>query len=100
MKQPQIIINVGSQRDGYVFGLRPRSRVWLEEYYPDRQRVSSVFIGVDKAQDLEQIHSSILEQVWHLLTGLSLDELDAAGGFTVFSPASRQEIFNSHRLHV
>lgn len=41
-KQPAIIINVNTQRDGYIFGLRPRSRIWLETNYPNCTRISSV----------------------------------------------------------
>ena len=96
----RLVTNVRSQRDGYVFGLRPRSRVWLEEQYPDRQRVASVFIGLDKMQDINLIHESVLEQVLLLLTGLSLKELETVGGFTIFDPRSRQEIVHSASVHV
>jgi hypothetical protein len=94
-KEAKIIIHVGSQRDGYIFGLRPRSRVWLEEHYPNQERVSSVYIGLDKMQDLQQIPESILGQVLHLLTGLSLDELNHIGGFSIYDPSTKQEVLNA-----
>ncbi len=96
----RLVINVGSQRDGYVFGLRPRSRVWLEERYPDQERVASVFIGLDKMQDIQQIPESILAQVLTLLTGLSLDQLNDVGGFSLYDPSTQQEVLNSLLVHV
>ena len=100
MNQTKIVVNMGSQRDGFIFGLRPRSRVWLEDHYSDRHRVSSVFIGLDKIQDFQQIHESILGLVLNLLTGLSLEELDEFGDVAIFSPASGQEVLNSKHAHV
>ena len=81
MEQAQITINVSTQRDGFIFDLRPRSRVWLEAHFPDHERVSSVFIGMDKLHDLQQIPDSIFRHVIQLVTGLSVDELSANGGF-------------------
>lgn len=101
----KIILNVGSQRDGYVFRPRPKSRVWLEEHYPDKPRVSSVFIGFDKSVEFPQIPDAIWRQVWSLLTGLSDKELsdvatNQAGGLAVFDPVSRQEVYHSVSAYV
>ena len=51
MKTPGVLIDVGTQRDGYTFRPDPRSRVWLEKTYPNLPRVASVFIGFDQHQD-------------------------------------------------
>ena len=99
-KEAQIIIHAGRQRDGYVFGLRPRSRVWLEERYPQKERVASLFIGLDKMQDIQQLPASILTQVLNLLTGLSLDELNEIGGFAIYDPATKQPLFDSLPIYV
>jgi len=101
----KIILNVGSQRDGYVFRPRPKSRVWLEENYPEKPRVSSVFIGFDKAVDFPQIPDAIWRQVWTLLTGLSETELfdvatNQTDGLVVFDPITRQEVYHSEPVHV
>lgn len=93
-KQPAIIINVNAQRDGYIFGLRPRSRIWLETNYPDRARVSSVFIGLDKIVELRQLPETILSQVLNLITGLSLDEVYAAGGYSLYNPVTGEDTVN------
>lgn len=94
-KEAKIIVHIGRQRDGYVFGLRPRSRVWIEEHYPNKERVASVFIGLDRMQDIQQIPESILAQVLNLLTGLSLDELNKIDGFSVYDPSTNKEVLNS-----
>ena len=100
MNAPQITINVGKQRDGYVFRPKPTSRVWLEEHYPDKERVASVFIGFDKMQDLQQIADSVWGQVWQLLTGLSLEEINHIGGLVVVDPVTKQEVYSSVPVHV
>lgn len=83
-----------------MFGLRPRSRVWLEEQYPEKERVTSVFIGLDEMRDVQQIPKSILAHVLHLLTGLSLDELNGIGGFSVYDPSTKEEALNLLLVHV
>ncbi len=90
--QPAIIINVNRQREGYIFGLRPLSRVWLETNYPDRQRVSSVFIGLDKMADLRHLPETILRHVLNLVTGLSLEEVQAAGGYSLHNTLTGEDI--------
>ena len=99
-KEAKIIVHVGRQRDGYVFGLRPRSRVRLEESYPNKERVSSVFIGLDRMSEIQQIPESILAQVLNLLTGLSLNELNEIGGFSIYDPSTKQEVLNSLLAYV
>lgn len=91
---PAIIINVNWQREGYIFGLRPLSRVWLETNYPDRPRVVSVFIGLDQRVDLRQLPDTILRQVLNLVTGLSLEEVQAFGGYTLHNPLTGEDIPN------
>jgi hypothetical protein len=100
MEQPQIRINVGIQRDGYVFELRPTSRDWLEQNYPDKYRIVDLFIGFDKHQNLQQIPESVWDHISYLLTGLSLEEINQIGGFTIYNPLVGQEIFNSLFVHV
>lgn len=94
MSKSEIIINVNPQREGYIFDLRPRSRIWLETNYPGRARVSSVFIGFDKKADFRQLPETILRQVLNLVTGLSLDELKAVGGFRLYNPINDEELTN------
>lgn len=94
MSKAEIIINVNMQRDGYIFGLRPRSRIWLETNYPNRPRVASVFIGLDKIVDLRQLPETIIGQVLNLITGLSLDEVQAIGGYSLHNPVTGENVAN------
>ena len=103
MEQPKIIINVGIQFDGYVFGLQPRSRAWLQTQFPLAHTVASMAIGFNsfnKKPDFQQIHGSIWNQISILLTGLSLEEINKLGGFTVFSPQRGEEVFHSLEANV
>jgi len=95
MEQPEIIINVGIQFDGYVFRLQPRSWEWLKTKFPKAHTLASVAIGFDKRPDFQQIHRSIWNQISILLTGLSLEEINKLGGFTVYSPRTGEEVFHS-----
>lgn len=100
MEQAQIRINVGVQRDGYVFELWPTSRDWLEQHYPDQYRVADLFIGFDKQQDLRQLLESVWAHISQLLTGLSLEKVNQIGGFTVYNPRLGQEVLNSRFVYV
>ena len=102
---PPLTIYVGIQRDGYVFQLRPRSRGWLEQHYPDKIRVNTVVIGFDinKRQDFQQMHESVWNHVCQLLTGFSIDEINQVGGLIVVKPGEvpnqDQVVYNSLLIH-
>ena len=103
MEQAKIIVNVGTQFDGYVFGLQPRSLEWLRTKFSHAHTIASVAIGFNnfnKKPDLQQIHGSIWNQISILLTGLSLEEINKLGGFTVFSPQTGEEVFHSLEANV
>jgi len=98
--EPTIIIQVNKQREGYIFDLRLRSRVWLETNYPGRDRVSTVFIGLDKKAEFGQLSETVLRHVLPLITGLSLDELKTSGGFRLFNPVTNEELTNQSLAYV
>lgn len=103
MEQGKITINVGTQFDGYVFGLRPKSREWLKTKFPLAHTVASVaigFHGFNKRPDFQQIHGSIWGQISILLTELSLEEINKLGGFTIFSPQTGEEVFHSLEANI
>ncbi|MFN8489666.1 MAG: hypothetical protein U0350_18930 [Caldilineaceae bacterium] len=99
VEQSKLVIDFGSQREGHTFRLHPRSLLWIQEKYPDRQRVASVFIGFDKRQDIQLTPESVWEHVSNLLTGLSNEEIYQLGGFSVVNPLTNQEVYNSLRVH-
>jgi hypothetical protein len=100
VEQPHIIIQINDQQDGYVFRLRPRSRLWLEQEYPEKYRVASVFIGFDKAEDVRQVQEPVWQQVANLLTGLLPDELNQLGGFAIINPSTGATVYHSLLVHV
>lgn len=95
----KIIIHYGSQRDGYIFRLHPLSLLRLQERYPERRRIDSVFIGYDKRRSPEEVEQTVWQHVSQLLTGLSLAELEENGGFVVIHPVTQQEIYPPVLVH-
>lgn len=99
MQEPRVTIHMGTRRDGHIFGLRPRSRDWLEEHYPDRARIPAVHIHLNEVEDFYQIPEPILDNIFNMVTGLSHDELDEIG-FIVDNPALGKEIYSSVKAYV
>lgn len=95
----KIIIHYGSQRDGYIFRLHPISLLRLQERYPERRRIDSVFIGYDKRRSPEEVDETVWQHVSQLLTGLSPAELAENGGFVVVHPVTQQEIYPPALVH-
>ena len=100
MEEPQVVVHVNAQRDGYVFGLNPKSEHWLKESYPERLRVPLLFIGLDRMQTNPSIHPTIMEQVMKLLTGLSMEELNQVASYMFYNPRTQQKIINSLEAYV
>ncbi|MEM7532108.1 MAG: hypothetical protein AAF639_08030 [Chloroflexota bacterium] len=88
---------VGPQHGGYTFRLDPLDTRWIQQYAPERQRVSSVYIGFDKKEDISQIHESIWNQVFTMLTGLTIDEINDLGGIAIENPLTEKFVYNSLR---
>lgn len=99
LEQSKIIINFGSQMEGHTFRLYPLTQRWIQEKFPDRERVASVFIGFDRRQDIQLTPESVWVHVAILLTGLSLEEINQLGGFSVVNPVTKQEVYNSLLVH-
>lgn len=98
--QPELIIHVSSHMDGYGFRLYPKSRKWLEQHHPIGETVSSVFIGFDQMRGVESIPPQMWDQVCHLLTGYSLEEINQLGGFQALYLPNKKVIMNSQEIHV
>lgn len=48
----------------------------------------------DKIVDLRQLPETILSQVLNLITGLSLDEVRAVGGYSLHNPITGEDVAN------
>lgn len=98
MNDQSIIIHFGVQREGYTFRLHPLSLLRLEELFPDRSRLMSVYIGYDRNQnrpDIHQLEESVWDHVSNLLTGLSKEELSQLGGFAAVNSLTKEEVHHS-----
>lgn len=96
-----ISIYVGLQSDGRAFALHPQSREVIRKKYPQAARVDSVFVGLTRAADWATTgHSedTLYEQIALMLTGLSAEQLAEFGGFRIYDPRGKQEIYNRTNL--
>lgn len=96
----KLTVLVGTQKDGYVFRLKPSSRQKLLQERSSEGLVDSVFIAYDKKHDFEQIHGSIWDHVIMLLTNLPLEEVNKCGGFAVLDPSTNAVVYDSAIQHV
>lgn len=80
-------------RDGSTFALEPSSRAHLEREFGEIAHFRSrIFIAHETQADYETVHGAIVPQIVQLLTGLSLDRLEAHGGVAFHDPATDREI--------
>lgn len=96
----KLVVLVGTQKDGYVFRLKPSSRHQLLQERSPEGLVDSVFIAYDKKHDFEQIHGHIWDHVIMLLTNMPLEEVNRRGGFTVLDPGTNTVVYDSAIQHV
>lgn len=96
----KLTILVGRQKDGYVFRLKPSSKKDIENERDMSDTVSSVFISYDTKHDFEEIHGAVWDQVLRLLTGMSVDEVNRRGGFSVLDPGINRTMYDSVEQHV
>ncbi|MEM7531217.1 MAG: hypothetical protein AAF639_03500 [Chloroflexota bacterium] len=93
-----LLVRAGPQFHGFTFRLEPLDRAWVENNILNKQRVPSVYIGLDKASDFSQIHDDILNQIFMLLTGLTIEEINELGGIKIENPLTRQIVYDSLSL--
>lgn len=79
---PNILINFNPQGTALVFILYPLTKIWLEEAFPDRQRVTTVYIDA-KNPNLEELDKGIVWHVVNLLTGLQQEDYHKLGKLTL-----------------
>jgi hypothetical protein len=96
----KLTVLVGTQKDGYVFRLKPSTRNKLLQGKSSEGLVDSVFIAYDKKHDFEQIHGHIWDHVIMLLTNMSLEEVNSHGGFAVLDPSTDTVVYDSVVQHV
>ena len=93
-----LIIDVGKQLDGFTFRLNPKSRIKLEERFPEIRPVSSVFVSydTDEEKDFGMLPESVWKYVALMLSGFSDSLLEKSEhSFVFFDPLSNKEIFKT-----
>lgn len=98
MNEQSIIIHFGVQREGFTFRLHPLSLQRIEQLFPTRIRLMSVYIGYDLNRNRPEIHQverEIWEHVGMMLTGLSTEEINQLGGFVGINSLTKEEVFHS-----
>lgn len=92
-----IMISVGKQLNGAVFGLTPKTEIMLKSRLPGWSSVpNSVFISYDRPWDFEQMHGPMWTQIVMLLTRLNEQQIQELGGFTFVDPVDHEVFFESH----
>jgi hypothetical protein len=93
-----VIIDAGKQLDGFTFRLNPKSRIKLNEKFPETRPVSSIFVSYDTYE--EKDFAMLSENVWKyaalMLTGFSDTQFEKSeDGFVFVDPLNNKEIFKT-----
>jgi len=78
-----LTIEMTTQGNGWTFRLDPKSHALLTQRFDQIAIGSSIFVGTDTRRSYEEIHGPMWDQIALLLTGLSLDQIEALGGYQV-----------------
>src|SRR4051794_15290976 len=85
-----ILIHAGLQLHGAAFGLHPRSKLRLQEKYPEAKIApKTVFVSYGMPQNWGQVLAPLWDQTATMLTGLKAEDLSALGGVRVFDTEAR-----------
>jgi hypothetical protein len=91
-----LVIYVGRQGNGVVFRLSPRSERALGACFPERiQTAQSLFVRYEDGRAFEDVRGFLAEHVAALLTGLSPQDMQRAGGVRFVDPNTDETL---HRL--
>jgi hypothetical protein len=72
-----LLVDVGIQENGYTFRLNPKAQNELKDMNPEFNCAQQLFISFDVKTDLENYFGPIWQEVLHILSGLSDEELKA-----------------------
>jgi hypothetical protein len=88
-----LIIKVGWQYNGGVYGLDPLSEDRVRETYPDALINPGLRIGYDKSADYNRYHRRYWPQIAMILTGLTPAQIDQLGGVEIRDPEREQTVW-------
>jgi len=92
----QIVVEVGKQMNGATFQLSPRTRMMLAKRDLGVTPATSVFVAFDTKKAFEDRLGQMWPQIVVLLTGLTAEEVENLGGFSIVNPADDEVLFQSH----
>jgi hypothetical protein len=84
--EPGLVISVGWQYDGGVYGLDPRSKRRIREVFPDALINPGILFGYDKTEDYNRFHRPHWETLAQILTGLTPEQIGQLGGVYIYDP--------------
>jgi hypothetical protein len=79
-----IVIEVGWQYDGGVYGLDPLSEDRIREKYPDALINPGILFGYDETEDYNRFHRPYWETLAQIITGLTPEEMATLGEVTIY----------------
>jgi hypothetical protein len=80
-----LLIAVGIQQDGAVYGLDAFTRVRLDPIIPRERRLRSVVLGHHRAAEIDTLDPPHWPTVVRLLTGLTDEQIAEMGGARIYS---------------
>jgi hypothetical protein len=79
-----LLILLGIQHDGGVYGLDFRSRERIKEAFPDVEPLPMVMLGHRRDTEFDRLHPRRWEVMVPLLTGLTKDQIARLGGVRIY----------------
>jgi len=80
-------IVVKRQSDGYTYGMRPTTYFLIQKRFPDSKMAANVFVATNTHSDIEADQGPVWDLVVKTLTGLTDEQIEEFGGYTMFDPA-------------
>jgi hypothetical protein len=91
--EKSIIIDVGWQYNGGVYGLDVISEDIVREKFPEALINPSIRLGYDETEDYNRFHRPYWETLAQILTGLTPEQIASLGGVTIYDPENERVIW-------
>jgi hypothetical protein len=88
-----LLIDVGLQGDGAVYGLDWSAEDRLAGVPPTTPRPTDVFIGHERDSDFEKVHSPLWPKVVEMLTGMTVEQLKPFAPIRIISPQQERIVW-------
>jgi hypothetical protein len=92
-KETPLVIRVGQQGDGAVYGLDYHSEQRIRARYPEAHVAKHLFVGYEGKQDIKRLHGPFWREIAKILTGLTDEQIEQLGGLLVFDPERKRSLW-------